>query len=86
MKFDDARQSFRLFRYFFAAYPVRSTLMLLAITAAALAEGVGIAALLPLISLVIDAEGAGGNMTQYAKQIFAVAGLELSLGGCWSSS
>ena len=81
MKFDDARQSFRLFRYFFAAYPVRSTLMLLAITAAALAEGVGIAALLPLISLVIDAEGAGGNMTQYAKQIFAVAGLELSLGG-----
>ena len=81
MKFDDARQSVRLFRHFFAAYPVRSSLMLLAITAAALAEGVGIAALLPLISLVIDAEGAGGSMTQYVKQIFAVAGLEFSLGG-----
>ena len=55
--------------------------MLLAITAAALAEGVGIAALLPLIGLVIGAEGAGGTMTQYVEQVFAVAGLKLSLGG-----
>ena len=46
-----------LFRHFYAAYPVRSTLMLLSITVAALAEGVGIAALLPLINLVITPEG-----------------------------
>ena len=81
MKFENALQSVRLFRYFFAAYPVRSTLMLLAITAAALAEGAGIAALLPLIGLVIDAEGAGGTLTLYVKQVFALVGLELSLGG-----
>ena len=73
-------KSFRLFRYFFAAYPVRSTLMLLAITAAALAEGVGIAVLLPLIGLVIDAEGTGGTLTLYVEQVFALVGLELSLG------
>ena len=81
MKFEDARNSARLFRYFFAAYPVRSTLMLMALTAAALAEGAGIAALLPLISLVIDAEGGGGTMTLYVERVFALAGLELSLGG-----
>ena len=81
MKFEDARNSARLFRYFFAAYPVRSTLMLMALTAAALAEGAGIAALLPLISLVVDAEGGGGTMTLYVERVFALAGLELSLGG-----
>ena len=37
-----AVESARLFRYFVAAYPARSSLMLLALTAAALAEGVGI--------------------------------------------
>ena len=81
MKFENIRQSAPLFRYFFAAYPVRSTLILLAITAAALAEGVGIAVLLPLIGLVIDAEGAGGTLTLYVEQVFALVGLELSLGG-----
>ena len=76
-----ARDTARLFRHFFAAYPVRSTLMLLAITAAALAEGVGIAALLPMIGLVIDAEGAGGALTYYVEQVFALAGQNVSLGG-----
>ena len=81
MKFDDARQSVRLFRYFFAAYPVRSTLMLLALTAAALSEGVGIAALLPLIGLVIGADGAGGALMSHVERAFALVGLEPSLGG-----
>ena len=81
MKSGDARQFGQLFRHFFAAYPVRSTLMLLAITAAALAEGAGIAALLPLIGLVIDAEGVGGTLTAYVEQVFALVGLDLSLGG-----
>ena len=78
-----ARVTARLFRHFFAAYPVRSTLMLLAITAAALAEGAGIAALLPMIGLVIDAEGAGGALTHYVEQVFAFAGQNVSLAGCW---
>ena len=76
-----AVESARLFRYFVAAYPARSALMLLALTAAALAEGVGIAAVLPLLSLVIDAEGGGGILTAYVAKVFALVGLELSLGG-----
>lgn len=76
-----ARDTARLFRHFFAAYPVRSTVMLLAITAAAFAEGVGIAALLPMIGLVIDAEGAGGPLTRYVEEVFAFVGQDVSLGG-----
>ena len=76
-----ARDTARLFRHFFAAYPVRSTLMLLAITAAALAEGVGIAALLPMIGLVIDSQGTGGALAGYVEQVFAFAGQDVSLGG-----
>ena len=64
-----ARDTARLFRHFFAAYPARSTLVLFALTAAAMAEGAGIAALLPLINLVIDAEAGGGLlMTLYVEQ------------------
>ena len=74
------RQSAQLFRYFFSAYPVRSTLMLLSITVAALAEGLGIAALLPLINLVIDAESAESALTLYIARAFALAELELSVG------
>ena len=81
MTFGDTRQSVQLFRYFFAAYPVRSTLVLLALTAAALAEGAGIAALLPLISLVIDADGGGGTLALYVDRVFALAGSAPSLGG-----
>ena len=81
MKFNDIQDSIRLVRYFFAAYPARSALVLFALVAAAMAEGAGIAALLPLISLVIDAEGDGGAMTLYAERVFDLVGLELSLGG-----
>ncbi|MCY4237606.1 MAG: hypothetical protein OXE76_03605 [Alphaproteobacteria bacterium] len=55
--------------------------MLLALTSAALAEGVGVAALLPLISLVIDSEGDGGAFEFYIEQFFALVGLEVSLAG-----
>ena len=77
----DIKQSFRLFRHFFAAYPVRGSLMMLSITGAALAEGVGIAALLPLVNLVIDPQGTEGILTLYVARAFALAGLELSVGG-----
>ena len=78
---DDVKQSFRLFWHFYAAYPVRSTVMMLSITVAAMAEGVGIAALLPLINLVINPDGAEGILTLYVVRAFALAGLEYSLGG-----
>ena len=68
------------FYYFFSAYPWRSALMLLALTAAALSEGMGIAALLPLIGLVLGGDG-GGALTPYVAQFFALFGQELTLGG-----
>ena len=77
---DGLRQSVGLFRHFLAAYPGRSALMLLALTTAALAEGVGVAALLPVIGLAIGSEGAGGVLTVHAERLFALLGLNLSLG------
>ena len=77
------RQFGQLFRHFYAAHPVRSTLMLLALTVAALAEGVGIAALLPLINVVITPEGADGArgvLMLYVERAFAFAGVERSFG------
>ena len=78
---DDIKQSCRLFRYFYAAYPVRGTLMLLSITVAALADGLGIAALLPLMNLVIDTGGAAEGLTLHVARAFALVGLEPSIGG-----
>ena len=50
MKLNNARRNLHLFGHFFLAYPVRSVLMVLFMLVAALAEGLGIAAVLPLIS------------------------------------
>ena len=47
-----------LLRHFYAAYPIRSTLMILSITVAALAEGLGVASLLPLTQHGRRARGA----------------------------
>ena len=77
---DNLRQSVGLFRHFLAAYPGRSVLMLAALTAAALAEGVGIAALLPVIGLIIEAEGTGGALSLHVERAFALVGLDPSLG------
>ena len=77
------RQFAELFCHFFGAYPVRSTVVLLSMTVAASAEGIGIAALLPLLSLVIAPEGAEGAqnaMLFYAERAFAFVGLEVSIG------
>ena len=77
----DARQLLDLLRHFYAEYPIRSTLMILSITVAALAEGLGIASLLPLINLIIEPEGAKNTLTLYVAQAFDFVGLELSIGG-----
>ena len=77
----NARQFVRLFRHFYTAHPWRSTLVVLSITVASLAEGMGIAALLPLINLVVAPESAAGAVTLYVTRAFAFAGLELSIGG-----
>ena len=77
-----SRQVTELFRHFFATYPVRSTLMVLALTVGAVAEGVGIVALLPLIDLVIahdEAQGTTGALMLHIERVFAFAGVELSI-------
>lgn len=73
-------QSLRLFRYFYSAYPIRSSLMVFSMMIAALAEGLGLAALLPLINLVIDPSGPKGTLTQSIHDAYGYLGLELSIG------
>lgn len=73
------RECARLLRYFYAAYPAHSTVMLSLLTFAALAEGVGIAAVLPLISLIVDAEGANSPLMLYIEQTFTLVGWELTV-------
>lgn len=80
MKLNNARRNLHLFGHFFLAYPVRSVLMVLFMLVAALAEGLGIAAVLPLISLVIGPSGTQGALGEFVEKVFAIAGLELSIG------
>ena len=77
----ESRQLLDLLRHFSTAYPIRSTLIVLSITVAALAEGLGIASLLPLINLVVEPDGANNTLTLYVAQAFDFVGLELSIGG-----
>ena len=77
----EARQLLDLLRHFYAAYPTRTTLMIVSITVAALAEGVGVASLLPLINLVVEPEGVQNALALNFAQVFDYVGLELSIGG-----
>lgn len=72
-----------LFSYFFRAYPVWSILAITAMLFAGLAEGVGLVALLPLLSLVVDGD-ASGNSSALAVQINSAmqwAGIEPTITG-----
>ena len=77
---NNVRELANLVRYFYAAYPLRSTLIVVLVTLAALAEGFGIASLLPLIDLVIAPEGARSPLTTYIEQAFALVGLKPTIG------
>ena len=70
-----------LFFHFLAEYPLRSVLTILAIMSAALAEGVGVASLLPLINLMLESEGTKSTSELYIAQAFDSVGLEISIGG-----
>lgn len=69
------RQCGELFRYFFSAYPGRSAAMVAGLTVAAATEAVGIAALLPMIGIVISGEGNAGASSEPLSLVKA----ELSL-------
>ena len=70
--------------HFFVGYPLRSVATILAITLGALAEGVGVASLLPLMNLILEPESTKSALELYVTQAADFAGLELSVGGLLS--
>ncbi|MFM7784073.1 MAG: ABC transporter transmembrane domain-containing protein, partial [Gammaproteobacteria bacterium] len=52
----------RLMLSFYRAYPLRTTLTLLAMSVAGLAEGIGLSALLPLLNIAIDNDNAAASV------------------------
>jgi ATP-binding cassette, subfamily C, bacterial len=73
-----------LVRYFFRAYPLQSTVMLLALLAAGIAEGFGVASLLPLIAVATSDSAAPGDdqgtLYQVVASLHYLVGLEMTLG------
>ena len=76
------RQSLDLFRHFLVAYPGRSILMLVALTAAALAEGVGIAAPATGDQPRDRKRRCGGAVSLQVERVFALVGLDHRLARC----
>lgn len=73
--------SFLLFPFFARAYPRQSLTIVAALLAAGFAETIGISALLPLISVVIDQSPSenGGVLNDFIASLYALAGLEPKL-------
>ena len=74
------RDIWNFFHYFYSAYPIRSILMVVTMTAAALAEGLGIASFLPLINVAFDSENDKSAFGIQVEHAIEMAGLELSIG------
>jgi ATP-binding cassette subfamily C protein len=69
------RQSWRTFLFFLRAYPSRSALMIAALTLAGFLEGVGMMALLPLISILSSQEISGGHVSMLVTGMFNTLGI-----------
>lgn len=74
------RKSVEFVRYFFGAYPLRSTLMVLLLAMSGLAEGISIATLVPLLELGVS-EGASdpSRLGEWVGEFLAFFGLEPTL-------
>ncbi len=73
-------KSCRTFLYFAKAYPKRSILMVTSLVVAGLLEGVGIMALLPLVSILTEQESLGnGAVLEIVTAIFHFFNLEVSI-------
>jgi ATP-binding cassette subfamily C protein len=81
MKVTEFNRTLFLFRHFFLAYPVRSVLMVISMILGAFAEGMSIAALLPLINLALGTDPSQGPFGRYVEEVFATVGFETSIGG-----
>jgi ATP-binding cassette subfamily C protein len=70
-----------LFRGLALAYPGRTALALILSTLSGLAEGLGIATLLPLLGVILDPGAASaGGLTQRLLAMLAVVGVEPTIG------
>jgi ATP-binding cassette subfamily C protein len=73
-------KSWKTFLYFLKAYPQRGAVMIFALTVAGILEGVGIAALLPLISILTENDvTTGGRLTTLLSDFFRTLGYESNL-------
>ncbi|HYB99964.1 MAG TPA: ABC transporter ATP-binding protein [Candidatus Limnocylindrales bacterium] len=70
----------RLLIVFGRQYPGRSSLMLLCLSLAALAEGVGLSSLLPLLSLVTQTDASSSPLERTLRSAIAAVGLEPTTG------
>jgi len=74
-------ESWRTFLYFTKAYPFRGLFVVLSLLLAGFFEGIGVMALLPLISILTDQTELGdGLVSQTAVKIFDFLSVELSIG------
>lgn len=74
------QKSAGFFRYFFGAYPIRSSLMVVLLAASGLAEGVSIATLVPLLELgVSGGSGDPSRLGRIVADFLAFFGLEPTL-------
>lgn len=70
-----------VFRYFFLADPLRGSLMLISMLIAGLLEGLGIAAFLPLLNLIVNGDAASQTVVgRFAENTLRSLGLDPSIG------
>ncbi|AFM25480.1 ABC transporter ATP-binding protein [Desulfomonile tiedjei] len=78
---DDNQSGSGILRSLFIAYPGRSAVATICLTFAALAEGVGIASVLPLISLAVGkGPSLTGDLGRYVQEAFSYVNLQPTLG------
>jgi len=70
----------RILLVFGRRYPGRTTVMLVSLTLAAMAEGVGVSSLLPVLSMVTGADGRDSNLERLVRQTLAATGIEPTIG------
>lgn len=75
------RRAFLVFRYFIRSEPLRGTIMLVSMVVAGLVEGIGIAALLPLLNIVAsDGAGSTSSVGQALERLLEAMSLTPSIG------
>ena len=70
----------RLLLVFARRYPKRTLLMLVCLTLAALAEGIGLSSMMPMLSMVTGAKASESGLEHTIRSMLAVVGLEPTLG------